>query len=147
MRLQTASPELFLPCSSVFPYPTTGKRGAAVPHLQAGASSMQVSTLLLSCQPWLILQLFHQPVAGSGEALWLSLPGSPGLSLGTARGHVCLQTAFDSGCELLPCCRGQRAVWGIAWVPHRGCMDKARFYPSSKFLSPGVLLASVFPPQ
>lgn len=63
---------------------------------------MQVSTLLLSCQSWLMLQLLRQPVAGSGEALRLSLPGSPGLSLGTARGHVHLQTTFDSGCEPLP---------------------------------------------
>jgi len=102
VRLQTASPEPFLPRTSVIPYATMRKRGAAVAHRQAGgASSVQVRPLLLPGQPRPILRLLHQPVAGSGEALQLSLPGSPGLSLG----HVCLQTTSDSGCELLavPC--------------------------------------------
>lgn len=117
-EIVTVSPEIFLPCSPVFPHPTAGKLRAAIPHLQDGASSVQVSTLLLFCHPWLILQLLHQQVAGSRKAPWLNLPDSPGLSLGTAQWHVHLQNTFDSGCELLPAL--PQTVWGFAWVPYHG---------------------------
>ena len=93
VRLQTASPELFLPYSSVFPYPTAEKRGAVILHLQARASSMQVSTLLLSCQPWLILQFSTSRLLEAERFCG---------SLGVVQGHVHLQTTFDSGCERLP---------------------------------------------
>lgn len=92
VRLQTVSPELFLPYSSVFPYPTAEKRGAVILHLQARASSMQVSTLLLSCQPWLILQFSASQLLEAERFCG---------SLGVVQGHVHLQTTFDSGCERL----------------------------------------------
>lgn len=90
VRLQTVSPELFLPYSSVFPYPTAKKRGAVILHLQARASSMQVSTLLLSCQPWLILQFSTSRLLEAERFCG---------SLGVVQGH--LQTTLDSGCERL----------------------------------------------